>query len=148
MRKLGVLLIARGPRADCRAGFSLLEVMIALAILGLGILGVTAGQLMAIKNSASSRSSTIAMYLAEQQMEMMQASSPADVKTWIGSPNDPDNPIDPDTGDGVQMAFDRRAIVVADSPEVGVISITIEVDWVNALGNTQTARVQSFKADI
>ena len=139
---------SRGEAESLRSGFSLLEVMIALAILALGILGVTAGQVMAIKNSASSRSNTIAMYLAEQQVEMMQASSATDVKTWIGSPNDPDNPIDPDTGDGVQMAFNRRAIVVADSPEVGVISIVVEVDWVNALGNTRTVRVQSFKADI
>ena len=43
-------------RADRRReGISLLEVMVALVILGIGILGTTAGQLAAIKLSNDSR---------------------------------------------------------------------------------------------
>lgn len=130
-----------------RDGFTMLELMVALGLLAFGLLGVTAGQIMAMKLSSSSRDHTLAMYLAEQQMETLQASSGADVKALAGTPNDPANPIDPDPGDGVEMAFVRRRIIEADQPEAGVIRITIEVDWVNSLGNTQTARVQSFKAD-
>lgn len=126
-------------------GFSLIEVMIALGILSFGILGMMASQLTSMRFSENSRDHTLAMKLAEQQMEALLSMPPGDVLALVGSPNDPDNPIDPDPADGNAMQFWRRSIVVADSPEAGVISMTVEVDWINPLGATRTARIQSFK---
>jgi len=131
-------------------GFSLIELMIALAILSFGILAMMASQLASMKFSTNSRDHTLAMKLAEQQMETLMAMTPADVQGLTlapGYPNDPGNPIDPDTQDGVAMQFWRRTEVDIDSPEAGVMTLTVEVDWVNPLGATRTARIQSFKAD-
>ena len=50
-----------------RSGFSLIEVMVALGILAFGLLGVTAGHLLAMRVSTSSRGATLAMDLAEQR---------------------------------------------------------------------------------
>jgi prepilin-type N-terminal cleavage/methylation domain-containing protein len=132
-----------------RSGFSLLEVIVALGILSYGVLGVTAGHLMAMRVSTSSRMATLAMDLAEEQMEIFKAMTAADVTALTlaaGYPADPSNPIDPDPGDDTAMAFNRRWLITPDSPEVGVISITVEVDWVNPIGNTVTTRIGSLKA--
>jgi len=131
-------------------GFTLIEVMVALSILAVGIFAIMAGHITAMRFSSNSRENTLSMKLAERQMETLFAMTAADVKaltTAVGYPNDPDNPIDPDLGDGTPMQFNRRSIIDADTPEVGVITMTVEVDWTNTLGNTQTTRVQSFKAD-
>jgi prepilin-type N-terminal cleavage/methylation domain-containing protein len=132
-------------------GFTLLEVMIALSILGFGMLAASVGQISALKMTRSSRSQTLSMYLAEQQMEAFQSMSSADVLAAIaapGYPDDPANPIDPDPGDDDAMRFDRRWFIEADAPEPGVISIRVEVDWVDPLGFTRTTALRSLKADI
>jgi len=131
-----------------RSGFSLLEVVLALGLLAYGVLGVTAGQIFATKHSKASRSNTAAMYLAEQQMEIFRIMSAADVKDLLtdgGYPNDPTNPIQPDSTSST--TFSRRWLIQANTPETGIITITIEVDWLDAIGNVRTASVQSLKAD-
>lgn len=132
-------------------GFSLLEVMIALSILGFGMLAASVGQLSALKTSRQSRSQTLSMYLAEQQLEAFMSMSSADVvaaTTDPNYPNDPNNPIDPDPGDDDTTRFNRRWFIVQDSPEVGVISIRVEVDWVDPLGFTRTTALRGMKAEL
>ena len=134
------------PRA--RSGSSLLEVTVALGLLAYGVLGVTAGQIFAIKFSDASRSDTSSMYLAEQQMEIFRVMSAADVKDLLtdpGYPNDPDNPLQPDSTSST--TFSRRWLIQTDTPEAGVITITVEVDWIDSVGNVRTASLQSLKAD-
>ena len=133
------------------SGFSLLEVMIALSILGFGMLAASVGQISALKTSRQSRSQTVSMYLAEQQLEAFMSMSAADVLAAIGDPsypNDPNNPIDPDTADGDATQFNRRWFITGDSPEPGVITIRFEVDWVDPLGFTRTTELRGMKADI
>ena len=137
-----------GAREERCGGFSLLEVMVALGILAIGVVGMTAGQILALKISSTSRSHTMALDLAEQQMEIFEATTAADVLTLVGSPNDPDNPIMMDPGGGTPVPFTRRWEILADTPQVGVIQVTVMVDWVNALGTPRTARLQSLKADL
>lgn len=132
-------------------GFSLLEVMIALSVLGFGMLAASVGQLSAIKTSQQSRSQTVAMYLAEQQIETFRAMPASDVIAAAADPNypdDPTNPIDADPGDSNQTLFNRRWFIQQDTPEAGVISLRVEVDWVDPLGFTRTATLQSLKAEL
>ena len=140
--------MTQSTNSSLRAGFSLLELVVALGILAYGILGVTAGQIFATKFSDASRSNTSAMYLAEQQMEIFRVMSAADVLDMLtesGYPNDPENPIQPDATSAT--TFSRRWLIQTDTPETGVITITVEVDWVDAIENVRTARLQSLKAD-
>jgi len=137
-------------RSRSQHGFTLLEMMASLAILAVGLIGLTGAQVMAMKVTANSRSRTIAMQLAEQQMEALQAMSGADVKALItapGYPNDPANPIDPDPSDSNPMAFQRSWIITPNTPEAGVIRLAVLVTWVDRQGITRTARVETVKAD-
>jgi type IV pilus assembly protein PilV len=133
-----------------RAGFSILEVMIALSVLALGVLGMTAGQISAIKLSGDSRERTLAMYLAQQQVETIQAMTPTAVKDLAGAagyPNDPDNPIDPNPADSTTMEFNRSWIVEEDTPEAGVITVTVAVAWEDNHGQNRVVRLRTLKAD-
>ena len=129
-------------------GISMVEVMVALVILGIGILGTTAGQLAAIKLSSDSRIHSEAMYLAEQQLETFEAMSGADVAALAGTTSDPANPIDPDPNDATAMGLNRSWTITTDTPEAGVITIQVDVSWTNSLGLVRTASVQSLKAEL
>jgi type IV pilus assembly protein PilV len=132
-------------------GFSMIEVMIAFAILGLGLVGATTGQITAMKLAGDSRINSIAMYMAEEQLEIFRTMPSADVLALTaepGYPADPSNPIDPYPDDGVAMAFQRRWTIQADTPEAGAILVTVEVDWTNSMGRTRTARVQALRANL
>lgn len=142
----------RTNNSRARGGFSLLEAMVALGILAVGVLGMAAGQLAAMRLSGDSRGKMLASYLAEQQIENFQAMTPTAVTDLIaaaGYPNDPNNPIDPlpgDSDDSERLIFNRRWIIEPDTPSAGSIRITVEVDYVDSLGMTRTIRLQTIKA--
>ena len=75
-------------------GFSLIEILIALAIFSFGILAVAQLQLLNNKNNTNGNVVTMATLLARQQMETLKGQ--ADVTT-LTSDVDPNNPI---TADG------------------------------------------------
>ncbi len=137
----------RPPRRGSR-GLSILEMMVAFSILGIGILGITAAQLAAIKLSSDSRIHTEAMLLGEEQLEVFRPMSGADVVALAGTTVDPSNPIDPDLFDATTMALNRSWTIAADTPEVGMITITVDTSWTNSLGNISSTSVQSLKAEL
>ena len=130
-------------RSGGGTGFTLLETTIALGILSIGILGVAASLLSALKYSRKSRSMTQAMYLAEQQMEIFHLMPAADVVAMVGTTADGSNPID--LADGDATAFDRSWTVVLDTPETDVITITVDVNWLNETGTQRNVSLQRLK---
>ena len=137
------------PTRRRETGFSMLEVMIALTILSVGILGIGAVQLTATKLSGDSRVRTQAASLAQQQIELFRAMPIGTLTALIaapGYPNDPANPIDPTPGDGQDVTFNRRWTIQQNAPEAGITTVTVEVDYVDNLGATRTVRIQTMKA--
>jgi type IV pilus assembly protein PilV len=132
------------------AGVSLIEVMIALAILGYGMLGVAAAQISAFHSTDQSRERMVAYSLAQQQLEQFQEMSTTSlevIRTDPGYPNDPLNPIDPDPNDAMVMAFNRTWTITPDAPEDDVYTIMVVVGWTNSKG-AQSVQLETFKSEL
>ena len=140
----------RALRSSRVQGVSLIEVVIALAILGYGMLGVAAAQISAFKATDQSRERMLAHALAQQQLEQFQEMSSTSlevVRTDGGYPNDPLNPIDPDPNDAMQMAFNRSWTITPDTPEDDVYTIMVSVGWTNSKG-AQIVQLETFKSEL
>ena len=131
-----------------RSGVSLMEVTIALTILGFGLLAGASAQLSAMKYSSGSRARMEAQYLAQQQMEVLQAMTPA---ALAGFPDgavvvDPANPIDPDVNDATARQYNRSWTVTRDNPVAGVYRVDVQVSWTSsATGTVRTVNLESLR---
>ena len=122
-------------------GFSLLEVMTALVLLAIGLLGVAAAQLYSLRFAADSDNRSQAAYLAEEQLGTILSMSNADPElSKTGPQDDPNNPIvladlaqnaNP-AGVGETTAF-SRSWVIEQSPvpglPTGMRRVTVTVTW-------------------
>ena len=133
-----------------RAGVSLIEVVIALSILGFGMLGVAAAQIAAFRAADTSNERIVAHSLARQQVEQFQSMSRTalEVARVDGTfQNDPNNPIDPDPNDSHSLTFNRGWTIAVDTPEDDVYTIMVTVAWTGALG-AQSVSIESFKSEL
>jgi type IV pilus assembly protein PilV len=110
---------------DNQAGFTLLEVLIAISILTVGLLGVAQMQIMGITGNYFSSNTTAALTLAEEKMEDLLGQS----YTAVTSGNDA-NPID-EAGQAGGV-YSRMWTVTDDTPIIGTKTVTVNVSWDNA----------------
>jgi type II secretory pathway pseudopilin PulG len=132
-----------------RAGISMVEVMIALTILGFGMLTMAAAQISALHYTGESRNRSEAHNLAQQQMEAFQGMTGTALDAAIvavGYPNDPANPLDPDPLDAHVSAFNRSWLITPDTPEAGVYTINVQVNWTDQLGRLRIVEIEGLKA--
>ncbi len=127
----------------------MIEVMIALAVLGFGMLGVAAVQISALRATDQSRERSLAQGLAQQQLEIFQEMSTTSLETIrAAGPNDPLNPIDPDPNDAQLMSFTRSWAITADTSEADVYTIMVTVAWTNARGVQRAVQLETFKSEL
>ena len=106
-----------GRSAPC-GGFTLVEVLVAVAILAVILLGLAASATSVVRANRTSYFNTIAANLAQDKLEELRAKTPADVI--------PGGPV-VDTVYGA--AFTRSWTVAADSPMNGLKRVEITVAW-------------------
>ena len=123
----------RTRRAE--SGFTLLEVMIAVVIMGVGLLTIGLAQLTAMRISTESRQMTQAMYLAEQQMSAFLLVTPPAAGTF----QDPGNPFELSANDDDLPTFERSWVVQTDTPQPGLATVAIQVIWNNPQANAANA---------
>jgi type IV pilus assembly protein PilV len=107
-------------------GFTLLEVLIAISILTVGLLGVAQMQIMGIQGNYFSGNTTTALTLAEEKMEDLLGQS----YTAVTTGNDANNPID-ETGQAGGI-YTRMWIVADNTPITDTKTVTVNVSWDNA----------------
>lgn len=137
-------------RSRTASGFTLLETTFAMAILGIGILGVAGSQLTSMKLSRDSRAQTYAIYLAQQQMETFLRMSSADLDDVLAAPtypNDPAGHIDPDPNDDRVTTYGRSWEILPDDPEPGMYKVTVIIAFTDRMGRPRTERLQSLLAE-
>jgi type IV pilus assembly protein PilV len=132
------------PRSD--AGFTLIEVMIAMTILSVGLMSIAVAQVTAIKVSSRSKHMQDAMFLAREEMDTLQAITPDPdpaVPSFFGTPktiSDPDMQLGSDTEDGTR--YSRQTQITPGQPAAGLARVVVTVTWNNANNVPGTSQVQ------
>jgi len=112
-----------------QSGFTLLEVLIAISILTVGLLGVAQMQIMGITGNYFSGNTTAALTLAEEKMEDLLGKSYTDAELTSGNHPDANNPID-ETGQAGGI-YTRMWIVTDNTPITDTKTVTVTVSWDN-----------------
>jgi type IV pilus assembly protein PilV len=128
----------------CQMGFTVIEVMIAITILAIGLLGVASMQINAIRGNSLSDNITCALALAEDKMEELMAldySDPALEDTLLKNNDDltgiakelvdKQEPLINETGKSDAGHFRRVWNIADDTPIESNKTVTVIVLWDN-----------------
>ena len=111
-------------KANAR-GFTLIEILVALAIFSIGILAVAKMQIWNVNNNSNSNITTIATMLAREKLEWMKSLDLSDTDMATGA--DTDNPIDANGDPG--GIFTRDWVVTDPNGENDTRQIEMRVSW-------------------
>jgi len=100
------------------AGFTLIEVMIALVILSIGILALVKLQISAIQGNTLSQNMTTAVSLAEQRVEQLKDTPYAQIP-----------PSESVTVTAANRNFTRQVTVTDSSPLLNTKTVSVLVTW-------------------
>ena len=103
-------------------GFTLLELMIALVILAVGLLGLASLQVMAIKGNSYGQQMTVASTLAQNQLEQLRQTAGA-----LANGND-------SVTDQNGITYTRNWQVTPNSPQAGATTVLITISWTGPVG--------------
>jgi type IV pilus assembly protein PilV len=127
---------------DNQSGFTLLEVLIAISILTVGLLGVAQMQIMGIRGNYFSGNTTAALTLAEEKMEDLLGKSYTDAELNDDEPGNNANLTSITTIDHEELNIDETGQVgggiyhriwnVADNtPILGTKTVAVIATWDN-----------------
>lgn len=121
-----------------QSGFTLIEILIALAIFSIAILAIVGLQATVIKGNIGSRSITSAIFLAESRLEAFRAAGFTSLTNGTDI-NDPNNPLD---SEGQAGGIFNRSWTITDYTIPNTKRITVTITW-----NDQVAQNRSISLD-
>jgi general secretion pathway protein I len=115
-------IVAPRPRTRRQGGFTLIEVLAALAILGLSLSAIYQAFIGGMRNEASGRRHAAATMLAESRLAQVAAEYPVQIGHWSGQ-----------TPDGYQWSLRMRPAedeaLVSESRPLHLIEVEVRVTW-------------------
>jgi type IV pilus modification protein PilV len=114
-----------GKGESARSGFSLIEVLIATVVIGIGFLAAASMQGMSVGGNSKSQLMTAAVYLAEDKIEELRSLDYLDIR----SADDPEENLDEHGVSASNGLFDRTWTVTHDSPGVLMKTVDVTVTW-------------------
>ena len=115
-------------------GFTLIEILIAIAIFSIGVLAVAKMQLWNAKNNTTGNLTTMATLLGRAKIEELKGHDITDTELTTGTYEDSDNPIDADGNPG--GIFTRQWTVTNPLGGSNTRQIEVQVSW-NGLGQNR-----------
>jgi len=115
-----------------KKGFSLVELMVAVAILGAAAMGIFQSYKVGFWGMSDARARTIATNIAQEKLEEVKGKSLAD-----GTFPDPDNPI-------VVSGKEFNATIIIDKVESTLKKITTKVSWQKRNGEPTEISIESL----
>ena len=123
---------------EAKNGFTLIEVLIAIAVFSIGILAVASLQLANTKNNTTANIMTQATMLARAQIEQLKNE---DITTspdlTVGNHNDPNNPIDENGAAGGIYTRTWTVSSLPSPPFNEAREVEVTVNW-NRLGQNRS----------
>ncbi len=114
-------------RARGQAGFSIIEVLAAMAIFGILAAGLTSATVGTIKSNSISRQAAAATALVQNKVEQLRAPTVPVADLTAGLHSDARNPMS-SLGHG-GGTFTRTWQVTRNSPRTGIAQVVVTVAW-------------------
>jgi len=135
------------------SGFTLVEVIVAAAVIGLGLVGVVAGVLYGLGGLEAGRQQTTATFLAEQRMEQLKAGALNHFPD-VTTARYPAEAYGSVSSNGHAMPGYRRTVAITDAPGglVGTKLVEIDVFYrpvvgFGVLASERSVRLSALLAD-
>ena len=108
-------------RLRSSAGFTLIEVLVAIGILSFGMLGLAVGAISITRGNKTAQFHTMATNMAQDKLEQLKATTVANVATCATSCETAPTYLG--------VTFTRTWNVAANTPAAGLSQITVTVQW-------------------
>jgi prepilin-type N-terminal cleavage/methylation domain-containing protein len=126
-------------------GFTLVEVLISLAVIAFGCLAVSQMQISSMRGNSLANNMTIASVLVESEMERLKSLSAADFRDEVQAGNRQEGPLNrlgqtcPAGLDCSGYLFNRRISFFPEVPTVLSTQVLVEVTWTDSAGSHRVA---------
>ena len=128
----------RGWLVKSQYGFTLLEVLVAIVILTIGLLGTAGLTTGVIRGNHYSKNITSATATAQTQLESIKSSGYANATTT-------NFPSDTVTMGG--MTFTRTTTVTNSSPAANMKTVSVTVSWTESNNTSRSVNLQTILAE-
>ena len=118
------------------AGFTLVEIMIAMLIFGAVVIGLAQAIPQGMSTREKARRLSVATFLAKDQMERLRSSAFSDPSLAAGLHLDPNNPVEP--------GFRRDWTVVDNTPIPGMKRVSVRVSFQSTSPDSQVVLVSQL----
>jgi len=119
------------------AGYTLIEVLIALSILSIGFLAVAKMQTMSVMGNSHAMEMTEGVTWGTDKLEELMGLDYDDAQLDPAAAHQQNPALMPE--------YDITWTVAADTPTVNTKQITVQVKWVDEYGNAKTVRLVGVK---
>ena len=128
--------LAKHASARCKtsAGFTLIEILVAMSIFSVAVLGLAVGATSVMRANQTSYFNTIATNIAQDKLEELKGS------TIAALPSCPSYTTAgcSDTKTSLGLTFSRSWQIIANSPISGVNRLDVKIDWTDYTSHTLT----------
>lgn len=118
------------------AGFTLIEVLVAMSIFSIAVLGLAIGATSVMRANQTSLYSTIATNQAQDKLEELKSKTVANLPSCL--PPYPGTSSCRDTQTSSGVTFTRDWQITLNSPVTGVNQIDVKVSWTDYTSHTTT----------
>lgn len=112
-------------RCETSTGFTLIEILVAMSIFSVAVLGLAVGATSVMRANQTSYFNTVATNIAQDRLEQLKG------MTVAALPSCPSYTATncSDTSTSLGLTFSRSWQIIADSPTPGVNRLDVKVDW-------------------